>query len=617
MKTLETIQAELREIVSQGNDLAIAVLKKRLRPETEKYQALLVLEAKYHEVSRQLIQDIITGEVATLEFNKCRESLLEFINTLQATDVPELAVTSTDGSGLADVYNGEVLYRIPKKMAVGVEEECIVRLAFDRKLLLHDFQVQVGDVMKDLRIADVMGVELIDPNSDKAFAITTVNDTVQIVEKDLVTEWIFCVTPLKEGQYPLVLKISIIEIVNGIERRRNEVLREKVEILLTINAGELVTDFKKGYTWQVVDTDEQRAAASGGSKSAPPPKVPGAPSPAPQIPSPAPMPQAPSASRAVGFGLIGKIIAGLAVLVIGTVAVLPFIGQKSTTEVAQTKSEQQLKRLRANANRQELEDFVRENPGTPEIAAAMMVLDSLENAAWQTALASNDFEGMQGYLDQYPTGKYANDAASRMDEINRGGDPVAVDSIAVKPGVEEITKDEPVTQPTPNKPKPVSPKKNPPKKKPIATQPTQPPSKAPTPAPKPQPEPTKPEPVDPNKPVPLVSSSRKPVLKKCSNSDKNKEASCTEDKILKYLQSRISYPNAAFEKSIEGKVVVTFVVERDGSITDVKALNDIGGGCAKEAERLVKTLPRFKPGLNGKGDPIRVQYTQPVRFKLK
>ncbi|MBK9012884.1 MAG: hypothetical protein IPM82_01695 [Saprospiraceae bacterium] len=277
MKTLETIQAELREIVSQGNDLAIAVLKKRLKPETEKYQTLLVLEANYHEVSRQLIQDIITGEVATVEFNKFKQSLLDFINSLVVSDVPELAITSADGSGMADVYNGEVLYRIPKKMAVGVEEECIVRLAFDRKLLLHDFQVQVGDVMKDLRIADVMGVELIDPNGDKAFAITTVNDTVQIVEKDLVTEWIFCVTPLKEGQYPLVLKISIIEIVNGIERRRNEVLKERVEIMLTLKASELVTEFKKGYTWQVVDADEQRAAAGGASKSAPPDRIPGAP----------------------------------------------------------------------------------------------------------------------------------------------------------------------------------------------------------------------------------------------------------------------------------------------------------------------------------------------------
>ncbi len=209
MKTLATIQEELRGFVAQGNDLALAVLKKRLKPNTEKYQVLLALEARYHEVSRQLIQDIITPEAATQVFNKCRESLLEFINNLQAADMPELAVTTSDGSGLADVYNGEVLYRIPKKMAVGVEEECIVRMAFNRQKLLHDFQVQVGDVMKDLRISDVMGVELIDPNGDKAFTITTLNDTVQFLEKDLVNEWIFCVTPIREGVYPLVLSSTL------------------------------------------------------------------------------------------------------------------------------------------------------------------------------------------------------------------------------------------------------------------------------------------------------------------------------------------------------------------------------------------------------------------------
>ena len=109
MKTLETIQKELRDIVSQGNDLALAVLKKRLKPGTEKYQALLALEANYHEVSRQLIQDIISSEEATLVFNKCRQSLLDFINSLQATDVPELAVTDRSTAGIASVLKVETV----------------------------------------------------------------------------------------------------------------------------------------------------------------------------------------------------------------------------------------------------------------------------------------------------------------------------------------------------------------------------------------------------------------------------------------------------------------------------------------------------------------------------
>ncbi|MBK9012885.1 MAG: TonB family protein [Saprospiraceae bacterium] len=340
------------------------------------------------------------------------------------------------------------------------------------------------------------------------------------------------------------------------------------------------------------------------------------PMPSPAAPSPAPMPQAPNASKAVGLGLIGKIFAGVAVLVIGTVAVLPFLGQKSATEVAVTKSEKQLKRLRANANRQELEDFVRENQGTQEAETAMMVLDSIEDRFWQSALASNDYQDVQQYLDQYPDGRYTADAAHRMDELNRGDvaaadttDIIEVEAVeAVKEIISDTLKEEK---------KPVSPKKPVNKPKPPVTKPKTTPSK-PKPEPvKPKVEPEKPAPVDPNKPVSFISAARKPVYKNCGSSNREKEEKCTVDKIHRHLKSRIEYPQQALNNSIEGTVVISFVVERNGSITDVKALNDIGGGCAKEAVRLVKTLPKFKPGLNGKGEPIRVQYTQSIRFTLK
>ena len=83
-----------------------------------------------------------------------------------------------------------------------------------------------------------------------------------------------------------------------------------------------------------------------------------------------------------------------------------------------------------------------------------------------------------------------------------------------------------------------------------------------------------------------------------------------------YLGSNIKYPVMAKESGIQGKVYVTFVVERDGSITDVKVLRGIGGGCDEEAIRVVQTLPRWKPGKQ-RGKPVRVQYNLPVRFTLQ
>jgi len=72
----------------------------------------------------------------------------------------------------------------------------------------------------------------------------------------------------------------------------------------------------------------------------------------------------------------------------------------------------------------------------------------------------------------------------------------------------------------------------------------------------------------------------------------------------------------ARESGIEGTVYVTFVVEKDGSITDVRVLRGIGGGCDKEAIRVVKEMPKWDPGKQ-RGKPVRVQFNMPIRFTLQ
>jgi periplasmic protein TonB len=197
--------------------------------------------------------------------------------------------------------------------------------------------------------------------------------------------------------------------------------------------------------------------------------------------------------------------------------------------------------------------------------------------------------------------------------MNRTGEAVVVaDSVLVKDDtIKEITQVKP-NKPPRNKPKPAKPARDNasiPKSVPKTNNPGGEPAV--------KPDPVKPAPEDPNKPIHLISAARKPVFKKCDSSNKEKEEKCTNEKIFRFLKSRLQYPEKALQNSVEGVVVVSFVVERDGSITDVKALNDIGGDCAKEAVRLIKQLPKFKPGLNANGNPIRVQYTQSIRFSLK
>jgi protein TonB len=88
-----------------------------------------------------------------------------------------------------------------------------------------------------------------------------------------------------------------------------------------------------------------------------------------------------------------------------------------------------------------------------------------------------------------------------------------------------------------------------------------------------------------------------------------------EGALIAYIAKNTKYPPMARENNIEGTVFISFVVEKDGSVSDVKILRGIGGGCDEEAKRVIKNLPNFAPGRQN-GRPVRVQFNVPVKFKL-
>jgi len=83
----------------------------------------------------------------------------------------------------------------------------------------------------------------------------------------------------------------------------------------------------------------------------------------------------------------------------------------------------------------------------------------------------------------------------------------------------------------------------------------------------------------------------------------------------KYMERNLKYPYRAQEEGVQGKVFVSFVVEKDGSITDVQVLKGIGFGCDEEAMKVIKKSPMWKPGKN-KGVPVRVRYNMPINFTI-
>ncbi|MFY9309417.1 MAG: TonB family protein [Bacteroidia bacterium] len=86
--------------------------------------------------------------------------------------------------------------------------------------------------------------------------------------------------------------------------------------------------------------------------------------------------------------------------------------------------------------------------------------------------------------------------------------------------------------------------------------------------------------------------------------------------LLKYLSNKIHYPYLAIDNGTSGTVNLQFVVEKDGSINDIKVLHSIPDGCTEEAIRVVKSMPKWKPGRNA-GEPVRVLFNLPVKFTLK
>lgn len=87
--------------------------------------------------------------------------------------------------------------------------------------------------------------------------------------------------------------------------------------------------------------------------------------------------------------------------------------------------------------------------------------------------------------------------------------------------------------------------------------------------------------------------------------------------LMNHINKNIRYPQVAQDNGVQGKVIVQFVVEKDGRVGDVKVARGVDKDLDREAVRVCKTLPKFSPGRNAVGDPVRVWYTLPITFKLQ
>jgi len=107
-----------------------------------------------------------------------------------------------------------------------------------------------------------------------------------------------------------------------------------------------------------------------------------------------------------------------------------------------------------------------------------------------------------------------------------------------------------------------------------------------------------------------------PFFPGCEEEEKENRKTCADEKLFNHLSNNIVYPPIARENGITGRVIIQYIVEKDGSITNVKVVRGIGGGCDEEAQRVIENMPNWIPGLQ-RGRPVRVQFTLPIAFTLE
>ena len=106
-----------------------------------------------------------------------------------------------------------------------------------------------------------------------------------------------------------------------------------------------------------------------------------------------------------------------------------------------------------------------------------------------------------------------------------------------------------------------------------------------------------------------------PLFESCDQVAEGKQTDCSNQKLVQFIIENLKYPKEAQDARVEGKVIVRFVISKDGSVRDSEVVKGIGSGCNEAAQNIVDAMPNWVPGKKD-GKDVAVQYTLPFTFKL-
>lgn len=132
--------------------------------------------------------------------------------------------------------------------------------------------------------------------------------------------------------------------------------------------------------------------------------------------------------------------------------------------------------------------------------------------------------------------------------------------------------------------------------------------------------PTLPPPDEPENTSPVIFAEQMPRFPGCVAGDKKTKDACSTKALFTFLSTKLKYPALARENGISGTAVIRFIVEKDGSLTDLEIVKDPGSGLGKEALRVVQLMNKMEekwtPGKQN-ARPVRVRFNLPVKFRLQ
>ncbi len=225
MNRLEEIINTLKTHIGEGVEVALEYLETVLDHNSDRYNDYIQIKSRYNSLQRELLLGVLDHSTYDISRNNISKALLLLAEEISEKDlIPEGGVKEEK-----EDKHGEVLYHVPDLMQLNHEEKCTVRIAFEADQLFRDWEKTDVDVVKSIRVSEIMAVSMLNVDeTDPPFAIRTLSETVQFLDKDDFTEWLFYVKPIRMGKFPLILRVSVIEMINNKEYKKDIVLEEEI-----------------------------------------------------------------------------------------------------------------------------------------------------------------------------------------------------------------------------------------------------------------------------------------------------------------------------------------------------------------------------------------------------